>query len=100
MLNNNQINSLKNIYQLFSNVFEIASSWVLEINEKDTVVDHIDKLSIIMKMISEIKEEIDGDLDDILIIVEENLKEYILQKYSNDNANELDSDSDHEIINY
>ena len=100
MLNKNQINSLKYIYQLFSNIFEIASTWVLEINEKDEVVDHVDKLSIIMRMISEIKEEIDGDLDDILIIVEENLKEYILQKYSNDNANELDSESDREINNY
>ena len=100
MLNNNHINSLKNIYQLFSNIFDIAASWTTEINEKDEVVDHIEKLGIIMNLISDIKEQIEGDLDDILIIVEENLKEYILQKYSKDNANEIDSESDREFSNY
>lgn len=100
MLNNNQINSLKNIYQLFSNIFDIASSWTTEVNEKDEVSDHIEKLGIIMNLISDIKEQIEGDLDDILIIVEENLKEYILQKYSKDNANEIDSESDREFNNY
>jgi len=100
MLNNNQINSLKNIYQLFSNIFDIASAWINEINEKDIINDHIEKLSLIMRMISDIKEDIEGDLDDILIIVEENLKEFILQKYSKDNANEIDSESDLEFNNY
>ena len=100
MLNNNQINSLKNIYQLFSNIFDIASSWITEINEKDEVTNHIEKLGIIMNLISDIKEQIEGDLDDILIIVEENLKEYILQKYSRDNSNEYESESDHEFNNY
>jgi|688.fasta_scaffold2625142_1 hypothetical protein len=100
MLNNNQINSLKNIYQLFSNIFDIASAWINEINENDIINDHIEKLSIIMRLISDIKEDIEGDLDDILIIVEENLKEFILQKYSKDNANEIDSESDHEFNNY
>jgi hypothetical protein len=100
MLNNNQINSLKNIYQLFSNIFDIASPWTNEINQKDDINDHIEKLSLIMRMISDIKEDIEGDLDDILIIVEENLKEFILQKYSKDNESEIDSQSDHEFNNY
>ena len=100
MLNNIQINSLKNIYQLFSNIFDIASPWTNEINQNDDINDHIEKLSLIMRMISDIKEDIEGDLDDILIIVEENLKEFILQKYSKDNESEIDSQSDHEFNNY
>jgi hypothetical protein len=58
MLNNIQINSLKNIYQLFSNIFDIASPWTNEINQNDDINDHIEKLSLIMRMISDIKEDI------------------------------------------
>jgi len=44
---------------------------------------------------------IDGDLDDILLIVEENLKEYILEKYAKDSLNDsIESDSEKNETNY
>lgn len=96
MLNKNQIISLKNIYQLFNNISDAGSIWMNELKENDEVDIHIEKLSVIMNLISNINEKIDGELDDIIIIVEENLKDYIMEKYAEDNENEDDTETDEE----
>jgi hypothetical protein len=49
-----------------------------------------------MNLITNLNEKINGDLDDILIIVEENLREYILEKYAKDSLNDTISESDSE----
>ena len=55
--------------------------WFKELNINDSDKDHIVKLTSIIYTITNITDKIEGELDDILIIVEENLKEYILQTY-------------------
>ena len=97
MINKTQLNSLKNIYQLFNNICDHASVWINEIKESDEINMHIEKLTIIMNIITNISEKIEGELDDIIIIVEENLKEYILDKYSKDKGEETDEDSSEEL---
>jgi hypothetical protein len=55
--------------------------WLKELNINDSDKDHIVKLTSIIYTITNITDKIEGELDDILIIVEENLKEYILHTY-------------------
>jgi hypothetical protein len=55
--------------------------WLKELNINDSDKDHIIKLTNIIYAITNITDKIEGELDDIIIIVEENLKEYILQTY-------------------
>lgn len=55
--------------------------WFKELNINDSDKDHIVKLTSIIYTITNITDKIEGELDDIIIIVEENLKEYILQTY-------------------
>jgi hypothetical protein len=81
MLTKDQINSLKSIYNLFNNVSDHGLIWLKELNVNDSDKIHIDNLTQIIYTITNITDKIEGELDDILIIVEENLKEYILQTY-------------------
>ena len=81
MLTKDQINSLKSIYNLFNNVSDHGLIWLKELNINDSDKIHIDNLTQIIYTITNITDKIEGELDDILIIVEENLKEYILQTY-------------------
>jgi len=97
MLSKIQLLSLRNIYQLFTNISDYSTIWVNEIKESDEINLHIEKLTIIMNLISNISEKIEGELDDIIIIVEENLKEYIIQKFSETNENKNHTDSDERI---
>jgi hypothetical protein len=97
MLSKIQLLSLRNIYQLFTNISDYSTIWVNEIKESDEINLHIEKLTIIMNLISNISEKIEGELDDIIIIVEENLKEYIMQKFSETNENKNHTDSDERI---
>lgn len=99
MLTENQLNSLKNIYSLMTNISEFAHEWLNDLKLDDTPSNHIDKLTIIMNIISENCNCIEGDLDDIVIIIEENLKEYILEKFAKDSEDDLAIDSENEIIN-
>ena len=79
MLNINQLNSLKDIYQLFSNLSDNVTQlinknaiiWLDEININDDEYIHIEKLNTIMKIIShdQLIESLKGNLDDIIIIV-------------------------------
>lgn len=55
--------------------------WLKELNINDSNKDHIIKLTNIIYAITNITDKIEGELDDIIIIVEENIKEYILQTY-------------------
>jgi len=55
--------------------------WLKELNINDSENNHIVKLTNIIQTITNITDKIEGELDDIIIIVEENLKEYILQTY-------------------
>jgi len=98
MLNTNQVNSLKHIYQLFSNIIDNATIWADEINENDNQDIHLEKLSLIMNVISDYQERIEGEIDDIIIIVEENLKEFILERFSREQENEEDTETDEENI--
>ena len=52
---------------------------------------------MIMNIITDETNIYEGDLDDLIIIVEENLKEYILQKHALDEDSDLTSDSDEEL---
>ena len=101
MLTENQFNNIKSIYTLFTNISDSANIWLRELHINDTIVTHKEKLTIIMNLITNINEMIDGDLDDILIIVEENLKEYILEKYAKESEDNTiaESDNDAENIN-
>jgi hypothetical protein len=47
-------------------------------------------------LISGYSSSIEGELDDILIIVEENLKEYILEKYAKESENDTANESENE----
>jgi hypothetical protein len=102
MLNINQINNLKFIYQLFANIKNYAIIWSNEIKENDETENHIDKLNMILNSIKETECQI-NDLDsyaytpngyDLIIVVEELLKEHIMEKYYEKKGNEYDSDSD------
>jgi len=100
MLSEDQYFNIKNIYTLFINISDYANNWINELKITDDIQIHKDKLTIIMNLITNINELIDGDLDDILIIVEENLKEYIVSKYIEENIDEIiDSDSDSDRMN-
>ena len=94
MLSENQFNNIKNIYILFTNISDVANTWIQELKISDEIDSVKEKLTIIMNLITNLNETIYGDLDDILIIVEENLKEYILEKFAKDN---LDSSIDDSI---
>ena len=95
MLSEDQYFNIRNIYTLFINISDYANNWINELKITDDIQIHKDKLTIIMNLITNINDLIDGDLDDILIIVEENLKEYIVSKYIEENIDEIiDSDSD------
>ena len=94
MLSENQFNNIKNIFTLFTNISDVANTWIQELKISDEVDSVKEKLTIIMNLITNLNETIYGDLDDILIIVEENLKEYILEKFAKDN---LDSSIDDSI---
>lgn len=91
MLNINQINNLKFIYQLFANIKNYATIWYEEINEKDEIENHIDKLNMILNNIKEPESNI-NNIDELIIIVEELLKEYIMEKYYEKRSYEYDSD--------
>ena len=79
MLSEIQFMNIKNIYILFTNISDSANIWIQELHINDTIETHKEKLTIIMNLITNMNEMIDGDLDDILLIVEENLKEYIFK---------------------
>ena len=96
MLTENQFTNIKNIYTLFTNISDSANIWIQELNINDEIETHKEKLTIIMNLITNLNEMINGDLDDILIIVEENLREYILEKYAKDSLNDTISESDSE----
>jgi hypothetical protein len=81
MLTKDQLNSLKTIYNLYQNISDYGLIWLKELNINDSNNNHIEKLTNIIYTITNITDKIEGELDDILIIVEENLKEYILQSY-------------------
>ena len=100
MLSEIQFINIKNIYSLFTNVSEDANIWINELKNTDEIETHKEKLTIIMNLITNVHEVIDGDLDDILIIVEENLKEYILEKYAKETIDDdmMDSLMRYEII--
>lgn len=83
MLTKDQFNSLKSIYNLFYNVSDHGLLWLKELNINDSQKIHIEKLTNIIYSITNISDKIDGELDDIIIIVEENLKEYVLQTFGN-----------------
>ena len=93
MLNINQINNLKFIYQLFANIKNYAIIWSNEIKENDEIENHIDKLNMILNSIKETECQM-IDLDELIIVVEELLKEHIMEKYYEKRGNEYDSDSD------
>ena len=103
MLTEIQFMNIKNIYILFTNISDSANIWIQELHINDTIETHKEKLTIIMNLITNMNEMIDGDLDDILLIVEENLKEYILEKFAKDNLdssiNDTIDESDDESIN-
>ena len=81
MLTKDQLNSLKTIYNLYQNISDYGLIWLKDLNINDSNNNHIEKLTNIIYTITNITDKIEGELDDILIIVEENLKEYILQSY-------------------
>jgi len=93
MLSENQFNNIKNIFTLFTNISDVANTWIQELKISDEVDSVKEKLTIIMNLITNLNETIYGDLDDILIIVEENLKEYILEKFAKDNIDSSIEDS-------
>ena len=93
MLSENQFNNIKNIFTLFTNISDVANTWIQELKISDEVDSVKEKLTIIMNLITNLNETIYGDLDDILIIVEENLKEYILEKFAKDNIDSSIDDS-------
>jgi hypothetical protein len=99
MLTINQIYTLKNIYKIFSGIDDNKNNWESEINENDDTDNHIEKLKVILNKINNFNENIEGNLDDIITIVAEGLNEFLLQKYSKDMENELDSESDTENNN-
>ena len=70
MLSEIQFMNIKNIYTLFTNVSEDANIWINELKSTDEIETHKEKLTIIMNLITNVNEVIDGDLDDILIIVD------------------------------
>ena len=81
-----------------TNISDFAHEWLNDLKSEDSSSSHIDKLTIIMNIISENCNCIEGDLDDILIIIEENLKEYILEKFAKDSEDDLAIDSENEVI--
>ena len=93
MINLNQINNLKFIYKLFANLKNYALIWCDEINDKDEEEYHIEKLNMILGYINE-NDTYVSNFDDLIITVEELLKEYILQKYLKNKENDYESDSD------
>lgn len=99
MLTINQIYTLKNIYKIYSGIDDNKNNWENEINENDDTDNHIEKLKVILNKINIFNENIEDNLDDIITIVAEGLNEFLLQKYSKDMENELDSESDTESNN-
>ena len=99
MLTINQIYTLKNIYKIHSGIDDNKNNWENEINENDDTDNHIEKLKVILNKINIFNENIEDNLDDIITFVAEGLNEFLLQKYSKDMENELDSESDTENNN-
>jgi hypothetical protein len=99
MLTINQIYTLKNIYKIYSGIDDNKNNWENEINENDDTDNHIEKLKVILNKINIFNENIEDNLDDIITFVAEGLNEFLLQKYSKDMENELDSESDTESNN-
>ena len=99
MLTINQIYTLKNIYKIYSGIDDNKNNWENEINENDDTDNHIEKLKVILNKINIFNENIEDNLDDIILVVAEGLNEFLLQKFSKDMENELDSDSDTENNN-
>ena len=89
MLTKDQLNSLKLIYNLYQNVSNTCLIWLKELNINDSENIHIQNLTHILYSITNITDKIEGDLDDIIIIVEENLKEYILRTYGSNKIKKI-----------
>jgi len=89
MLTKDQLNSMKLIYNLYQNVCNTGSVWLKELNINDSENIHIHNLTNILYSITNITDKIEGDLDDIIIIVEENLKEYILRTYGSNKIKKI-----------
>ena len=96
MLTETQLISLKNIYSLFTNVCSDATYWCNNINIKDDVNIHIEKLTTIMNLITNDVQIYEGNIDEIIIIVEECLREYILEKFARESDEDTDTESDEE----
>jgi hypothetical protein len=96
MLTETQLISLKNIYSLFTNVCSDATEWCNKINIKDDVNNHIEKLTTIMNLITNDVQIYEGNIEEIIIIVEECLREYILEKFARESDEDTDTESDEE----
>jgi hypothetical protein len=60
MLTENQITNIKNIYTLFTNISDSANIWIQELNINDEIETHKEKLTIIMNLITNLNEMING----------------------------------------
>jgi len=80
------------------NIYEDANLWIDEMKETDEIDIHKEKLILIMQIVANITDPIEGELDDIIIIVEEYLKEYILEIYSREREEEGATDSENEFV--
>jgi hypothetical protein len=94
MLSNNQINSIKNIYVLFTNITNDAYMWINNLEKNKEIQTHIENLIMIMNIIKNENIVYEGEIDDLIIIVEENLKEYILEMYASELEDTAASESD------
>jgi hypothetical protein len=94
MLTETQLISLKNIYSLFTNVCSDSIEWCNKTDKQDDTNNHIEKLTIIMNLITNDIQIYEGNIDEIIIIVEECLREYILQKFAKESDEETDSDEE------
>jgi len=98
MLNKNQLSSLIYIYKLFENIYDNSMLWYQEIKENDELYIHMEKLLFILNFIN--INITNNNIDDLIILTEEYLKEYLLQNYSKKQENDIPSDSDDEIMVY
>jgi hypothetical protein len=89
MLTKDQLNSLRLIYNLYQNVSNTGLVWLKELNINDSENIHIQNLTHILHSITNITDKIEGELDDIMIIVEENIKEYILRTYGSNKIKKI-----------
>jgi hypothetical protein len=96
MLSENQFNNIKNIFTLFTNISDIANTWIQELKISDEVDSVKEKLTIIMNLITNDIQIYEGNIDEIIIIVEESLREYILEKFARESDEDTDTESDEE----